>query len=437
MEIHFCKNHSEKIAHYRCYQCKKSICSDCRQTLEHHYFCSYPCYLRYKILQTLGKLKSRKLALLGVSQMVLLIIIIAQAVYFQNRIDRIGDTAFTSTKRDTMVFPALKNYVTNYNSAYRQQHVNAIKLQERNYYELDLNLERDWVVNIWKNNQAVLSEAATQKERRTFSLPLAYGKNKFKILVLDRDQKPVHRNEFHVEYRKPTTELLRRSIERGNREFKKLAFTFDGGSDDAHTEEILAILKEHDLQCTLFLTGKFMQNHPNLVKEMLKNGHEIGNHTYNHPHLTTYAQNRKHNTLSNVNKKFLQDQLLETDSIFYNLTQQHLKPYWRAPFGEYNKEILTWAAEAGYLHIRWTNGFDTFDWVTDASSKLYRTPEEIYNHIMKRETKHPKGLNGVIVLMHLGSHRNNDHVFEALPQLINNIRERGYQLSSVTSLLQP
>jgi peptidoglycan/xylan/chitin deacetylase (PgdA/CDA1 family) len=178
-----------------------------------------------------------------------------------------------------------------------------------------------------------------------------------------------------------------------------------------------------------------MEGNPELVMEMVDAGHEIANHTYSHPHLTTFEQNFKHQLLPEINREFLHQQLLKADSVFYSISGQHLKPYWRAPFGEYNNQILTWAAETGYLHIHWTGSFDTHDWVTDESSQLYRSPEEIYDDIMAIEDQHPAGLNGVIMLMHLASNRDENHVYEILPKLIESVRQRGYALGKITDLL--
>jgi peptidoglycan/xylan/chitin deacetylase (PgdA/CDA1 family) len=178
-----------------------------------------------------------------------------------------------------------------------------------------------------------------------------------------------------------------------------------------------------------------MEMHPGLVKEMVNHGHEIANHTYNHPHLTSFSDDYRHELLPGITREFLHTQLFKTDSIYHEITSQHLKPFWRAPFGEYNQKILTWAAEIGYLHIRWTGAFDTNDWVTDQESDLYMTPDEIFTRIMQAEEKRPFGLNGVIVLMHLGSQRDGDHIFEVLPKLIQTIRDKGYILGCVSDLL--
>ncbi len=336
--------------------------------------------------------------------------------------------------QDTLSLRQISDYLKNYQYNTAQGDTTNIN-QNKNYYAFDLELGKNSILNIWRNKIPVHQEIIKSSGKSTIRLPLEYGLNDVRILTLDESQNPVYSNRVNVYYRNDKVELLRRSVERAFPEQKKIALTFDAGSDDAHTLEILTILKQYNLHCTLFLTGNFMQRHKDLVRQMVEDGHEIGNHTYTHPHLTTYTENYNHLTRQDVDRPLLQKELVKTDSLFFLITGKHLKPYWRAPYGEYNQEILTWAAEVGYLHIRWTSDFDTYDWVVDESSKLYRTPEQIYEHFISVDDEHPNGLKGVIVLMHLGSHRNGNHVFEALPKLIETIRARGYEVSSISDLL--
>jgi peptidoglycan/xylan/chitin deacetylase (PgdA/CDA1 family) len=338
--------------------------------------------------------------------------------------------------RDTVFLPAIKSYLTDYNLEFHREQVGLTDKKIQNIYTLNLSLKKGWMINLWKNNEAQISKLITADSVYPFSFPLTHGTNKIQILVIDQNQNPVFKDELNVNYTKSFVNTFRRSISLGNTAERNLALTFDGGSHANHTAHILSILKEKGLTCTIFLTGKFMEQNPAVVKQILADGHEIGNHTYDHPHLTTYAKNQRHQTETHVNYEFLKKQILKTDSIFYRITGEHLKPYWRAPYGEYNQEILTWAAELGYLHIRWTRGFDSFDWVADESSKLYRTPQVFLNKFMEKEKERQSGLNGIIVLMHLGSLRSQDHLFEALPELINFTENRGYSLVRISDLLQ-
>jgi len=98
-------------------------------------------------------------------------------------------------------------------------------------------------------------------------------------------------------------------VKRGRRGSKLIAITFDGGGNIGATCFILDILEEKGVTCTIFLTGRFIRNNPALVLEMVRDGHEIGNHTYSHPHLTTWSTNRRHDTHPGVTREFLHLQI--------------------------------------------------------------------------------------------------------------------------------
>ena len=434
MATKYCKKHPEKSARHRCYHCDKYICTACRIKLDHHFFCSYKCFILYKIFQLPELFKEQLAKSFSLTYLLLLIIILVQFSYVLYRIDNHSPVYQNAAEQDTFLLHQISSYLADYHHEMSAGKTSQIH-QDQSYYSFDLRLEKNWILNVWRNKEPLLLQSIRLQDKNTFRVPLEYGLNDIRILTLDESQNPVYSSRLNIYYQNEKVELLRRSVERGYSRQKKVALTFDAGSDDAHTLEILTILKKYNLHCTLFLTGDFMERHRALVKQMVQDGHEIGNHTYTHPHLTTYEENFNHKTRANVNRKLLQHELVKTDSLFFIITGQHLKPYWRAPYGEYNPEILTWAAEAGYLHIRWTNDFDTYDWVVDESSRFYRTPDQIYEHFISFDDEHPQGLNGVIVLMHLGSHRNGNHVFEALPKLIETIRARGYQMGSITDLL--
>ncbi len=303
-------------------------------------------------------------------------------------------------------------------------------------FKLKIPAPKGSIINIWRNDSPILSRLVQKSRDYQFDIPLEPGVNHIKYLIFGKDQRLILADARNVTYHNPKIEMLSRAIIRGNPRYRQLSLTFDGGAEEGYAQKILTILRQKSIHTTIFLTGKFIEKFPDLVKEMVADGHEIANHTYNHPHLTTYGRNKKQNTLPNVDRHFVQWELLKTDTLFFRLTGKHMAPYWRAPFGEYNRQILNWAAEIGYLHIRWTPGFDTFDWVEDKSSPLYKSPRQIYTAIVKKDAG-KAGLNGAIVLMHLGVKRRINPPYAILPQLIDELRVRGYRIVPISNLLKP
>jgi peptidoglycan/xylan/chitin deacetylase (PgdA/CDA1 family) len=230
-------------------------------------------------------------------------------------------------------------------------------------------------------------------------------------------------------------------IIRGNPSVREVAFTFDGGADANAAGEILDGLRTRNVRATMFLTGQFIRLHPDLVRRIVVEGHEVGNHLDTHPHLTTYERDRRQQTLPAATREFLLDQLRRAEESFRGLTGQPMAPFWRAPFGEHNPEIRGWAAEVGYRHVSWTRGagtaedLDTRDWVADRSSRIYRSREEIAAHLVAFGQGRPEGLNGGIVLMHLGSHRRTDRPHESLPEILRTLQEQGYRVVIISELV--
>lgn len=213
---------------------------------------------------------------------------------------------------------------------------------------------------------------------------------------------------------------------------KQVLLTFDGGSNDNSTENIIKVLKANNIRATIFLTGEFINRYPERVKRLVQDGHTIGNHTYSHPHLTTYSFNEKQATLPGVTKDLVVNQLNKANELFMSLTGKNLAPYWRAPFGEKNSQILKWAYSAGYRHIHWTPKLDTLDWVADTSSPLFREPKEILRRILSQSQKGDAYLDGGIVLMHLGSERPHELQAETIIcDLIAQLESKGFSFITV------
>ncbi|RKZ24538.1 hypothetical protein DRQ20_06925 [bacterium] len=205
------------------------------------------------------------------------------------------------------------------------------------------------------------------------------------------------------------------------------ALTFDGDYHANLADDILRILREKNVKATFFLTGRFMKLYPEVVKRIVEEGHEVGNHTTHHPHLTEFEKTRRQKTLPGVTPGFLYDELYETERIFMKLTGKPIARLWRAPYGEENREIVNWTRRLGYWEIRWT--YDTIDWLDDTLSPKYMTSKEMLEFLLSRD------LSGSIILMHVGSLRKKDFPTEMLPELIDSLRARGIEPVPVSTLL--
>lgn len=259
------------------------------------------------------------------------------------------------------------------------------------------------------------------------------------INMPDQDLKPGNPAAL-AQPRRQWDEYTPPDITRGSGQKMRLSITFDGGSEDDDAKEILDTLSTRGIKTTIFLTGAFIKKFPTLVKRMLLDGHEIGNHTMNHPHLTDFEKTLRHGTLSGVDRTTIQRELRDAAAAFKAATGEEMSPLWRAPYGEVNDEIRRWAFEAGYIHIGWTSNnkkkesLDTLDWVNDRKSRFYRSSFEIKKRILDFG-KDGSGINGGIALMHLGTGRKSDRAASILPDLLDALERRGYKLVKVSDLV--
>ena len=214
----------------------------------------------------------------------------------------------------------------------------------------------------------------------------------------------------------------------------RVALTFDGNASTNRTTELLDLLYQNDLEVTLFVTGKFIEKYPSVIRRAVLAGHEVGNHTYSHPHLTTYEQNRKHELLPRVTKSWFQTELRRTEEAFRHATGRPMQPLWRAPFGEENRSLRGWALEMGYLHVRWSllegASLDSRDWVADEHSSLYQSSEKI----MERVLRFPQ-LGGGIILMHMATERV-EPPWAELPTFLEALDARGMEATTISRLLE-
>lgn len=219
------------------------------------------------------------------------------------------------------------------------------------------------------------------------------------------------------------------NLTRGPGGQKRILLSFDGGSSAEVAAEVLDLLRARGVRTTLFLTGAFIRRYPALVKRMAAEGHELGNHTMNHPH---FAPGMKRDP--KWTRERVQAELLAADAALVDLLGRPMDPYWRAPYGEHTAEIRRWAEELGYRHVGWSEGADTLDWATPKERKLYRSGEAIVARLQQRLNRDGDGL---IVLMHLGSGREEgDRPTDGLGAFMDRARREGWTFVSAGTILR-
>jgi peptidoglycan/xylan/chitin deacetylase (PgdA/CDA1 family) len=217
------------------------------------------------------------------------------------------------------------------------------------------------------------------------------------------------------------------------------ALTFDAHVEAQGAADLLALLRERHVHATIFVTGRFAQTFPEILRQAAEDGHEIGNHTFNHPHLTTWETQRRHDTRAEVTRERLQDELLRTAAAIKAAIGRPPSTFWRAPYGEHNATIRAWAAELGLVHVDWTHAsrdsLDALDWVEDPRRPSFLNPQSMARRLLQFEARNGVPLAGSILLMHLGSARPDQPLLEALPIVLDETDHRGLRPVPVGQLL--
>lgn len=202
-------------------------------------------------------------------------------------------------------------------------------------------------------------------------------------------------------------------ITHGNRSRPQVALTFDlcetttkpAGFDSA----IVAILQEKEASATFFAGGLWLQHHPEEAQLLAREPRfELGNHSWSHPDL------RK------VDAATLTGEIDRAEKLL-TAVNGHSSRLFRLPFGYYDEHVLKSVAAAGMRIIQW-------DVVTGDPDRNVLAAD-IVAAVMRGAT------NGSIVIMHANGR--GWHTAEALPEVIDQLRRRGFELVTVSALLQP
>jgi endoglucanase len=167
--------------------------------------------------------------------------------------------------------------------------------------------------------------------------------------------------------------------------------------------------------------------------QLQKDGHYLGPHSNNH---LLYNDWTYRDSLLVTKEQFTTDLLLNYAELKKRGITQKDAPYFLPPYEWYNDTIAAWTADLGFQLINNTSGTLSHADYTTPGVKNYRDSKTIYNSIIEYEKK-ANGLNGFILLMHVGTHADRtDKFYHQLPQLLQWLKSKGYQLERVDELLK-
>ncbi|MDH5825118.1 polysaccharide deacetylase family protein [Sphingobacterium sp. SG20118] len=216
---------------------------------------------------------------------------------------------------------------------------------------------------------------------------------------------------------------------------KQIALVFTGHDLAEGGLSVLNTLKSRSIKGSFFLTGDFLRTTKfrSVVNEIKKNKHYISAHS------------DKHLLFSEWGNRI--DLLVTKDSFVHDL-DMNFKELEKMGFGTdnkyfipsyewYNQEIVKWSREMGFIPINYTPGLRTAaDYSYPEMGARYLSSEDIEAGLWK-ENKKPNGLNGFIVLIHMGTDsRRKDKFYDRLGEMIDQLKREGYQFVDIRALLQ-
>ncbi len=232
----------------------------------------------------------------------------------------------------------------------------------------------------------------------------------------------------------PAWTIVEGGITRGSTASREIALVFTGGDHGEGASTILDTLREHGIRAAFFVTGAFVsreEHHP-LLRRMVDEGHYVGPHSHAHPLYASW-DDRSQTLVSE--EFFRQDLQRNIDELRAFGAMAGPGPIYFIPPSEwYNREQVDWAREIGVVLINFTPGSGSNrDWAPESHAS-FMSSEAILQGILDFEQREERGLNGFLLLLHLGSQRR-DKMHPLFPRLVTALQERGYRFVRVDELL--
>ena len=193
---------------------------------------------------------------------------------------------------------------------------------------------------------------------------------------------------------------------------KQLALTYDDGPNDPHTLRLLEVLARHNARATFFLIGRYVAQRPDIVREIVKAGHIVGNHTFTHPLLIFKSVKETH------------DQLVRCRAAISDAVGAHSNLF-RPPFGGRRPATLRVARKLGLEPIMWN--VTGYDWNAPPAAM-----------IEEKVSKQIRG--GDVILLHDGGHKQmgagRSQTVVATAHLITRYKPEGYAFATIPEMLE-
>jgi peptidoglycan/xylan/chitin deacetylase (PgdA/CDA1 family) len=209
----------------------------------------------------------------------------------------------------------------------------------------------------------------------------------------------------------PTGQWFGRAFCRAPRGSKQIALTFDDGPNDPHTLKLLDVLSKHNVHATFFLIGRYVRQRPDIVAEVSKQGHVIGNHTFTHPLLTCQSASR------------IREEIVQCGNAINEAVGEHSNLF-RPPWGGRRPGVFGIVRQLGLEPVMWN--VTGYDWKAPS-------PEFIEQKVT------PKVRGGDLILLHDGGHASfgadRSATVAAVDRLLSRYLAQGYEFVTIPGMM--
>jgi peptidoglycan-N-acetylmuramic acid deacetylase len=183
---------------------------------------------------------------------------------------------------------------------------------------------------------------------------------------------------------------------------KVIYLTFDEGYEAGYTQQILNILKENQVTATFFITAHYVNTQPELVQQMIDEGHIIGNHTVNHK------------SMPDLTEEQIKTEVMDLHQVIYEKFGYEMK-YIRPPKGEFSENTLQVTKQLGYTTVMWSFAYE--DWNENKQPDEATAKKKILDNLH----------DGEIMLLH-GNSKTNTNILDSI---IKEAKSMGYEFKSL------
>ena len=236
---------------------------------------------------------------------------------------------------------------------------------------------------------------------------------------------------------KTTFTYDRGCIIRGPRDRKRITLMFTGGSFSDGGTTILAELDKRRIKGSFFFTGDFFRiaEFAPLIARIRDEGHYLGPHSDRHPLYASWEDPPK---LLISRKEFDEDLSANMETLRkLGVPPKHAR-YFIPPYEHFTPEIVQWTKERGMVLINYSPGARSHADYMEDNDPHFATAEEMVQTVLNKEQSDPDGLNGFLLLMHVGAGpgRTRDHLYNRLGDLLDVLASRGYSFVRVDEMLR-